>query len=126
MRMQITTDMRNAVRQCPLGAVMEGSGSRRLLRVGAENSRVRDWRGWRGHATYGIAVPVLTCTLAQTLLRGLLLVFRQQDTATEAHTLRQCAAGRHFHRAILDRRNLPERIKHGVGQPVSRGFVITE
>ena len=51
---------------------------------------------------------------------------RQQNPAAEAHAVERRAAGRHLHRAVLEFRNLAERIQHGVGEPVGGGFVVAE
>ena len=61
VRLQEAADVGNAVRQQRFGPVVQGSGTGRLFRIGAEDLRLRQWDGPNSHATYDIADAASRC-----------------------------------------------------------------
>ena len=61
VRLQEAADVGNAVRQQRFGTVVQGSGTGRLFRIGAEDLRFRQGDGPNSHATYDIADAASRC-----------------------------------------------------------------
>src|SRR5262245_29622282 len=70
--------------------------------------------------------PCIRTSCEVTLLPSGLHRLREQGSSAEAHFLRRLAAGGHLHGAVLELRDLAERVEHGIGQLVGRGFVVAE
>src|SRR5947207_1437921 len=85
--------------------------------------------GPKGSSAFGVPMrvdlpPHRTMAPAVCILNFALL--RKQSASAKTQTLRDDATGAHLDRAVLELRNLAERIEHRVGEHVRRRLVVAE